>query len=187
MKFKRSLFLPLHLLLIVLVALVFDTLSGCAGVVVYVDQVEPQLQRASLARILPGVTMKQQMLECLGPPLAIIRNDATPRRLPLPGAGEKQAQAVSADQYFLPFAQRRTLEPGDTIYYYRGTYYRNFTSIFWPIFVLIGYASDYGIHEKRLWVLYNEQSGRVEDLLEEKVKVGEEPYPGPNLILEVAH
>ena len=185
MKSQRS-FLPHHLLLVGLSLLVFVTLAGC-GVVVYVDQVEPQLKGAPLARIRPGETTLQQMLGCLGPPLAIVHNDAAPLRLPLPGAGQKQAQAVSADQYFHPFAQRRVLAPGDTIYYYRGTYYRNFTSFFWPIFFLIGYASDYGVHEKRLWVLYNERSGRVEDLLEEKVKVGEEPYPGVNLMLAGPH
>jgi hypothetical protein len=180
-------FLSIRQLLVGLSLLAIATLSGCVGVVVYVDQVEPQLQRAPLARIRPGVTTLQQMLDCLGPPLAIVRNDATPLRLPLPGAGQKQVETASADQYFLPFTQRRALEPGDTIYYYRGTYYRNFTSFFWPIFFVIGYASDYGIHEKRLWVLYNEQSGRVEDLLEEKVKVEEEPYPGPNFMMAGAH
>lgn len=186
MEVKR-IFLPIRPLLVGLVALTFVTLTGCAGVVVYVDEVEPQLKNAPLARIRPGVTTKQQILDCFGPPLAIVRRDAAPLRLPLPGAGQKQVETVSADQYFLPFAQRHALEPDDTIYYYRGTYYRNFTSFFWPIFFLIGYASDYGIHEKRLWVLFNERSGQVEDLLEEKVKVGEEPYPFWNLILEGAH
>lgn len=181
MESQRT-FLPTHQLFVALSLLVFATLAGC-GIVVYVDQVEEQLKGATMARIRPGMTTRQQMLECLGPPLAIIRNDAALLRLPLPGAGEKQTVAVSADQYFRPFAQRRTLEPDDTIYYYRGTYYRNFNSFFVPIFFAIGYASDYGVHEKRLWVLYNERSGRVEDLLEEKVKVGEEPYPGFNFMM----
>ena len=160
------------------VGLVFATLTGC-GVMVDVDQVELQLTPATLAWIRPGVTTMRQMLGCLGPPLAIVRNDATPLRLPLPGAGQKQAQAATADQYFLPFAQRRAIEPDDTIYYYRGTFYRNFT----PFIFDKGFELDYGVHEKRLWVLCNERNGRVKDLLEEQVTVGYVPHFLVNLDL----
>lgn len=137
-------------------------MSGC-GVIAGKYVAEDPFKEDGLRKVQYGETTKQDVLDWFGPPLAIVR-EGTVLMIPLPGSGEKVQHEVRAESVFAYFAPKREITKDHIIYYYQGTYF-NWAEIF---LLEASFPTSPVMHEKRLWILINEKTGKVEDHLQEE-------------------
>jgi hypothetical protein len=133
------------------------------------------LPRERVEALKPGATTAAQVLEWLGPPLAIARGRVGVVQVPDVGFRRSGANAVSAASFFEKFSAGAAA-PGDVVYFYRAhevaTPGSGAVVIVGDQGTLVGHSRDEE-RDERLWILLDGASGVVKACVHER----DEPPP----------
>jgi len=112
-----------------------------------------------MKKIQPGKTVKQDILEWFGPPIAIARKGAWVK-IPRLGTDRIGWDEIQSDSFFELFSSKHTLTQSHMIYYYHCGEDKATAGMF------IFYAHGEGkLWISKLWVLIDETTGIVTDYL----------------------
>jgi hypothetical protein len=151
-----------------LVASVLVLGTGCILPVLDAKRCGRPIEDGDAARVLKGKTAKADLLDALGPPMAIAGRgewvevpaatvhhvDEMTHRLVWFGGGSWTQQG---DAWLAPFAARRALRDSHRVYYWYSTSESGVA-----LFLLVGYSGR-RTNLDELWVLVDEETGLAED------------------------
>ncbi len=105
-------------------------------------------------------TTKADILGWFGPPVAIARQGAM-LKVPPPGPVKRGSREVPAEQFFKLFAENHELSVDHIVYFYQDS------SLHWEEIVILNgaFPTTPSMRVTKLWVLINEKTGIVEDVL----------------------
>lgn len=115
-----------------------------------------------VAEIRPGVTTRWEVLEAFGPPRAVARPGTT-MTFPPPGGWRPGGEAVPSEAFLGLFAVRRPLRPSEVVFYYEASARKETGFLVFPL--VGGGAVTKEAVVDRLFLLVNEETGRVEDVI----------------------
>ncbi len=127
------------------------------------------LEPGELSALQPGRTTKRELFRALGPPQAIAsRGEVVALESPVAmvsAGGNCQrtlggSYRISSDAWFEAFAARRALHEDHRVYYWSSW---NASGVSW--FLLLGVYATCGNDLRELWVLVDESTERVDDLV----------------------
>ena len=130
-------------------------LSGCAFI--GRSEEENSFTKADIKKIEPGRTTREEILNWLGPPLAIAKKGEEDKIVPL--------ENVRAATFLELFATKHILTEYDVIYYYR-----NVETTGSAVLVIAVASETSKKATTKLWVLIDSRSGIVEDYVTSEKK-----------------
>lgn len=147
------------LLLSAAIALLASVQTGCA-IISGQHVIEQPFTEKQVKQIRSDRTTKADILAWFGPPVALARHSGA-MKVPPPGPGKRGSNDLAPELYLGLFAQKHRLTSDHIVYYYQDS------SLHWSevVFLVGPFITEPSMEVRKLWVLINERTGNVEDML----------------------
>ena len=117
------------------------------------------IDQESTKNIHPGKTVKQEILQWFGPPIAVARKGELVK-IPRLGANRTGWDEIQSDTFFELFSSKQPLTENHIVYYYHSAEDKSTAGMF------VVYAHGEGkLSVNKLWILIDDKTGLVADFL----------------------
>jgi len=120
-----------------------------------------------VAAIRPGVTTRFDLLKAFGPPRAVARQGTT-MTFPPPGGWRPGGESVPSEAFLDLFKAKRPLRPSEVVFYYEASVRKETGFLILPL-VGGGVITREAVVD-RLFLLVDEGTGRVEDVIHRRAE-----------------